>query len=163
MVGAGARSWTSGSPSPPPWGYRTVSTPHGACRRPPRSRGLGSAGDTAAVADRHDRPVAPAGSVRTAGARRYLRAGLGRRRPRDRGRGPAHLPANAQPAAKAILRQDYGGNLTLLLGIIVAASLLLYAAHLARVSLRPARPLATARETNTNPENRFPDWSRVQD
>lgn len=38
----------------------------------------------------------------------------------------------SQPASKAILRQQYGGNLTVLLGIIVAITLVLYAVQVAR-------------------------------
>lgn len=39
---------------------------------------------------------------------------------------------DSQPPVKAILRQNYGGNLTLLLGIIAGISLLLYALRVAR-------------------------------
>ena len=38
----------------------------------------------------------------------------------------------SQPKSKAILQQNYGGNLTLLLGIIAAVTLLAYAVHVAR-------------------------------
>ena len=37
-----------------------------------------------------------------------------------------------QPASKALLRQNYGGNLTLLLAIIAAVTLGMYAIHVAR-------------------------------
>lgn len=37
----------------------------------------------------------------------------------------------SQPAVKALLVQNYGGGLTLLLGLIAAASLIAYAAHVA--------------------------------
>ena len=37
-----------------------------------------------------------------------------------------------QPQVKAILQQNFGGNLTVLLGIIAAVSLLLYALQVAR-------------------------------
>ena len=40
---------------------------------------------------------------------------------------PLILRQNSQPVSKAILQQNYGGNLTLLLGIIAAISLVLYA------------------------------------
>lgn len=52
---------------------------------------------------------------------------------------PMILRQGAQPASKALLQQNFGGNLTLLLGLVAAASLLLYAAHLAgdRPSSRP--------------------------
>lgn len=39
---------------------------------------------------------------------------------------------NSQPPSKAILQQNYGGNLTLLLGIVAAAALLGYIATLFR-------------------------------
>lgn len=44
----------------------------------------------------------------------------------------------SQPASKAILRQDYGGNLTLLLGTIAAITLVGYAVQVAR--RRPEEP-----------------------
>jgi cytochrome c oxidase assembly factor CtaG len=65
-------------------------------------------------------------------ARRYLQAGLVTAGLVTVVAVPLIYRQDTQPAAKAILRQDYGGNLTLLLGIIAAASLLLYAAHVAR-------------------------------
>lgn len=36
------------------------------------------------------------------------------------------------PASKALLQQNFGGNLTLLLGLVAAVSLVLYAVHVAR-------------------------------
>jgi hypothetical protein len=39
---------------------------------------------------------------------------------------------NSQPAIKAILRQDFAGNLTLILGIIGAGTLIAYAIRVAR-------------------------------
>jgi hypothetical protein len=50
---------------------------------------------------------------------------------------------DSQPRSKAILQQNYGGNLTLLLAIIAGASLLLYAVRVARdhASATPADPL----------------------
>jgi len=49
---------------------------------------------------------------------------------------------NSQPAAKAILRQNFAGNLTLLLGIIGAATLILYAIRVARDQTNPTSPPA---------------------
>jgi len=45
---------------------------------------------------------------------------------------PLILRRNTQPLSKAILQQNYGGNLTLLLGMIAAVSLLLYALNVGR-------------------------------
>ena len=47
---------------------------------------------------------------------------------------------NTQPASKAILQQNYVANLTILLGLIAAASLLCYALAVARDSRRNAVP-----------------------
>lgn len=44
---------------------------------------------------------------------------------------PLILRRNTQPVSKAILQQNYAGNLTVLLGIIAGLSLLAYAAHVA--------------------------------
>lgn len=44
---------------------------------------------------------------------------------------PLILRRNTQPASKAILQQNYAGNLTLLLGLLAAASLLAYCANVA--------------------------------
>ncbi len=57
---------------------------------------------------------------------------------------PMILQQGAEPASKALLRQNFGGNLTLLLGLVAAASLVLYAARVARdtagrESTRPGR------------------------
>jgi len=49
---------------------------------------------------------------------------------------------NSQPAAKAILRQNFAGNLTLLLGIIGAATLILYAIRVARDQTKSTSPTA---------------------
>jgi len=38
----------------------------------------------------------------------------------------------AEPASKALLQQNFGGNLTILLGVVAAVSLCLYAARTAR-------------------------------
>ena len=70
-------------------------------------------------------------------ARRYLQAGLIVAALVTVVAIPLIYREGGQPPAKAILRQDYGGNLTLLLGVIAAASLLLYAARVAR----DARPI----------------------
>ena len=45
---------------------------------------------------------------------------------------PLILRAGQEPASKAILRQNFGGNLTILLGVVAAVSLLLYAVRVAR-------------------------------
>jgi hypothetical protein len=42
---------------------------------------------------------------------------------------------NTQPTSKGILQQNFGGNLTVLLGIIAAVALVLYAIHVARDGL----------------------------
>ncbi len=47
---------------------------------------------------------------------------------------PLILRSGDAPPSKALLRQNFGGNLTILLGIVAAVSLLLYAAQLARDS-----------------------------
>ena len=52
---------------------------------------------------------------------------------------PMILQQGAHPASKALLRQNFGGNLTLLLGIVAAVSLLLYAVRVARDGRRPVR------------------------
>lgn len=49
---------------------------------------------------------------------------------------PMILQQGAEPASKALLRQNFGGNLTLLLGVVAAASLVLYAARVARDTRR---------------------------
>lgn len=52
---------------------------------------------------------------------------------------PMILQQGAEPASKALLRQNFGGNLTLLLGLVAAASLVLYAARVARDTRRMSR------------------------
>lgn len=47
---------------------------------------------------------------------------------------------NSQPRSKAILQQNFGGNLALLLGLIAALSLAAYAVHVARDQRRADRP-----------------------
>ncbi len=39
---------------------------------------------------------------------------------------------NSQPLSKSILNQNFGGNLTLLLGLVAAATLIAYAVRVAR-------------------------------
>lgn len=46
----------------------------------------------------------------------------------------------AEPASKALLQQNFGGNLTILLGIVAAVSLLLYAVRVARDTGRRTAP-----------------------
>lgn len=45
---------------------------------------------------------------------------------------PLILRAGKEPDSKAILRQNFGGNLTILLGLVAAVSLVLYAVRVAR-------------------------------
>lgn len=52
---------------------------------------------------------------------------------------PMIVRQGAEPASKALLRQNFGGNLTLLLGLVAAASLVLYAVRVAR-DTRPTPP-----------------------
>ena len=79
-------------------------------------------------------------------ARRYLQAGLVVAALVTVVAVPLIYREDTQPAVKAILRQDYGGNLTLLLGIIAAASLLLYAARVARDTRPAATPGSAPRD-----------------
>lgn len=53
---------------------------------------------------------------------------------------PLILRQDSQPTSKAILQQNYAGNLTLLLGLIAGLSLLAYAAHVAHDQRRATRP-----------------------
>ena len=60
---------------------------------------------------------------------------------------------NSQPVSKAILNQNYGGNLTLLLGIIGGLSLLAYAIRVARDQSRATRaPSALDQDGALDPE-----------
>lgn len=52
---------------------------------------------------------------------------------------PLILHAGQEPASKAILQQNFGGNLTILLGVVAAASLVLYAVRVARDTKVAAR------------------------
>lgn len=64
---------------------------------------------------------------------------------------PLMYRQGTQPTVKALLVQNYGGGLTLLLGLIAAASLLAYAVHVARdQSRRP--PTTKAPATKAPPE-----------
>ncbi len=45
---------------------------------------------------------------------------------------PMIVRAGKQPDSKALLRQNFGGNLTILLGLVAAVSLALYAVRVAR-------------------------------
>lgn len=56
---------------------------------------------------------------------------------------PLILRSGDAPPSKALLRQNFGGNLTLLLGIVAALSLLLYAAQLARDSRDTGRSVGS--------------------
>ena len=47
---------------------------------------------------------------------------------------------DSQPVSKAILNQNFGANLTLLLGIIAGATLLSYAMRVARDQSQPITP-----------------------
>ena len=64
--------------------------------------------------------------------RRYLQAALIMAAHGHRDRHPDDLPRDSQPVSKAILNQNFGANLTLLLGIIAGATLLAYAIRVAR-------------------------------
>jgi hypothetical protein len=57
----------------------------------------------------------------------------------------------SQPKSKAILQQNYGGNLTLLLGVVAALTLVGYAVKVARDS-RQAHP-ASAPDAASDPES----------
>ena len=52
---------------------------------------------------------------------------------------PMIVRQGSQPASKAILSQNYGGNLTLLLGVVAAVSLVAYAVRVARDQARSGR------------------------
>lgn len=65
-------------------------------------------------------------------ARRYLQAGLIAGGLITVVAIPLIYRRGSQPAAKSILDQNYGGNLTLLLGIVAALTLLGYAIRVAR-------------------------------
>jgi hypothetical protein len=61
---------------------------------------------------------------------------------------PMMYRRDSQPKSKAILQQNFGANLTLLIGIIAAVTLLLYALHVARDRSATKQPDAPA----TSPE-----------
>lgn len=52
----------------------------------------------------------------------------------------------SQPPSKVLLDQNYGGNLTLLLGVIAGATLLAYAVRVARSSSGPVAPAPVGRQ-----------------
>lgn len=62
---------------------------------------------------------------------------------------PLILRRNTQPASKAILQQNYAGNLTVLLGIIAGLSLLAYTVHVAH----DQRPQTTNGEPAKSPDD----------
>jgi len=64
--------------------------------------------------------------------RRYLQAGLIMAAMVTVLAVPMIYRRGSQPASKALLDQNYGGNLTLLLGVIAGATLLAYAIRVAR-------------------------------
>jgi hypothetical protein len=64
--------------------------------------------------------------------RRYLQAGLIMAAMVTVLAVPMMYRRGSQPASKALLDQNYGGNLTLLLGVIAGATLLAYAIRVAR-------------------------------
>ncbi len=88
----------------------------------------------------HDGILSPAviavgwfvGRVRPARARRYVQGGLIAGGLITIVAIPLIVHAGQEPTSKAILRQNFGGNLTVLLGAVAAVSLVLYAARVAR-------------------------------
>ena len=52
---------------------------------------------------------------------------------------PMIVRQDSQPVSKAILNQNFGRNLTLLLGLVAAVTLLGYAVRVARDQSRPGR------------------------
>ena len=64
--------------------------------------------------------------------RRYLQAGLIMAAMVTVLAVPMIYRRGSQPASKALLDQNFGGNLTLLLGVIAGATLLAYAIRVAR-------------------------------
>ena len=65
-------------------------------------------------------------------SRRYLQAGLIMAAMVTVLAVPMIFRRGSQPASKALLDQNYGGNLTLILGVIAGATLLAYAIRVAR-------------------------------
>ncbi|MEP6631310.1 MAG: hypothetical protein ABJA89_12615 [Lapillicoccus sp.] len=72
-------------------------------------------------------------------ARRYLQGGLIAAALITVVAIPMIAQQGALPASKGLLQQNFGGNLTLLLGIVGAVSLLLYAVRVARDGRRRVR------------------------
>jgi hypothetical protein len=98
----------------------------------------------------HDGALAPAvvavgwavGRVVPARARRYLQAFLVAGGLVTLVAVPLVARRDTQETSKAILQQNYGVNLTLLLGLLAAGSLLAYAAQLAADQRHARRPAA---------------------
>ena len=76
--------------------------------------------------------------------RRYLQAGLIMAAMVTVIAIPMIYRRNSQPVSKAILNQNFGGNLTLLLGIIAGATLLAYAIRVARDQSGSTSPSGSA-------------------
>ena len=55
---------------------------------------------------------------------------------------PMIVRQDSQPVSKAILNQNFGGNLTVLLGLVAAVTLLGYAVRVARDQSQPGRASA---------------------
>jgi hypothetical protein len=72
-------------------------------------------------------------------ARRYLQAGLIAAAIVTVIAIPMIYRRGSQPRSKAILQQNYGANLTVLIGVVAAVTLLLYAVRIAR-DQAPAKP-----------------------
>lgn len=75
--------------------------------------------------------------------RRYLQAGLIMGAMVTVVAVPMIYRSHRQPVSKAILDQNFGGNLTLLLGLLGGATLLAYAVRVARDRERPAEEQGT--------------------
>jgi hypothetical protein len=75
-------------------------------------------------------------------ARRFLQAGLIMGTMVTIIAVPMIYRRNSQPPSKAILLQNFGGNLTLLLGLIGGLTLLGYAVRVAREQSQPGKPPA---------------------
>lgn len=68
---------------------------------------------------------------------------------------PLILHAGQEAASKALLRQNFGGNLTILLGAVAAVSLVLYAVRVARET-RDTGNTHTASRAEPSPNSRLP-------
>ena len=78
--------------------------------------------------------------------RRYLQAGLIMAAMVAVLAVPMIYRRGSQPPSKALLDQDFGGHLTLLLGVIASATLLAYAIRVARSSSGSVTPAPTNQE-----------------